>query len=289
MTHFALQRPAAVKGEELLVPAWAQITALQPEAEGVGTVWMRFRDSAVHDAYQFQPGQFNMLYIPGYGEAAISISSDAERRDSFGHTIRFVGNVTKAASRLKIGDVVGIRGPFGTHWPVENLEGKDIIIAAGGIGLPPLRPTIYHIIRNRSKYGNVILLYGARTPADLLYTSEYDEWRKAGIEVQITVDRADDSWKGQVGVVPSLFYRFRTIAAKTAVLTCGPEIMIRFVVFEALARRVPNSQIFVSLERNMKCGQGFCGHCMVGPIFVCKDGPVFPYSTLEPFFNVEEF
>jgi len=288
-TLAATQQPAAVSAEELLMPCWTEVVEVQPEIENISTVWLRFKDAALRKNYAFEPGQFNMLYLPGYGEAAISICSDVEKRDLIGHTVRFAGNVTRAVGRLKIGETVGLRGPFGTHWPIEQLEGKDIILAAGGIGLPPLRPVIYHIIRNRSKYGKVILLYGARTPADLLYTSQFEEWRKADIDVQITVDRADDTWKGQVGVVSMLFYHFRFDQTKTAVLTCGPEIMIRFVVFEALARRIPAGQIFVSLERNMKCGQGSCGHCQLGPFFVCKDGPVFPFSALEPYFSVEEF
>ncbi len=288
-TLAATNRPAAVSSEELLAPRWAEVVDLKPEIDKTGTVWLRFKDPALQKSYTFEPGQFNMLYLPGYGEAAISICSDTEKRDMIGHTVRFVGNVTNAVSRLKTGDTIGVRGPFGTHWPIEQLEGKDILLAAGGIGLPPLRPVIYHILRNRAKYGKVILLYGARTPADLLYTSQFEEWRKSDIDVQVTVDRADDTWKGQVGVVPLLFYHFRFDPAKTAVMTCGPEIMIRFVVFEALARRIPASRIFVSLERNMKCGQGSCGHCQLGPFFICKDGPVFPFSALEPYFSVEEF
>jgi NAD(P)H-flavin reductase len=284
-----MAQPAALKKDQLLMPYWAEVTRIQPEVEGIGTFWLRFKDPIIHKAYSFRPGQFNMVYVPGIGEAAISVSSDPKNRDSFGHTIRFVGNVTRAVSRLKIGDVVGIRGPFGTCWPMEELEGLDIIIAAGGIGLPPLRSAIYQILQNRAKYGKVYLLYGARTPGDLLYTTEFDEWRKAGIDVQITVDRADDTWQGQVGVVPTLFYRFRIDPARSAVLTCGPEVMIRFVVFEALARRLPSNRIHVSLERNMKCGQGFCGHCQLGPFFICKDGPVFPYTALEPYFSVEDF
>jgi NAD(P)H-flavin reductase len=289
MNQTATRPPAAVHDDKFLLPAWAEVTAIQPEVEGIATFWLRFEDPDLHAAYAFRPGQFNMLYVPGYGEAAISISSDPLYRDSFGHTIRFVGNVTRAISRLKIGDKVGVRGPFGTCWPIESMEGNDIIIAAGGIGLPPLRPAIYHILRNRSKYGHVHLLYGARTPGDLLYTGEFDEWRKADIQVQVTVDRADETWQGQVGVVPMLFYRFRIDPNRSSVLTCGPEVMIRFVVFEALARRLPTDQIFVSLERNMKCGQGFCGHCQLGPFFICKDGPVFPYTALEPYFSVEDF
>jgi NAD(P)H-flavin reductase len=188
-----------------------------------------------------------------------------------------------------VGDVVGVRGPFGSYWPMQEMEGHDVIIACGGIGLPPLRPAIYHIMNHREKFGKVFLLYGARTPKDMLYPTEFEEWERAGIQVQVTVDRADEDWQGQVGVVPMLFYRFRMDAPNSVVLTCGPEIMIRFVVYEGLARRVPAEQIYVSLERNMKCGQGSCGHCQLGPYFICKDGPVFRFDTLQPYFNVEEF
>ena len=160
---------------------------------------------------------------------------------------------------------------------------------AGGIGLPPLRPVIYHIIENRQDFGRVILLYGARTPNDLQFPEEYDSWEKAGIELTITVDRSDESWTGLVGVVPLLFYRLRIDPRKCIILTCGPEIMIRFVIFEALARRISPERIFISLERNMKCGLGFCGHCQLGPYFICKDGPVFRFDQLEGFFSVEEF
>jgi NAD(P)H-flavin reductase len=281
--------PIAFQEDQLLSTCWAEVTAIQPEVEGIATFWLRFRDPALQSRYVFQPGQFNMLYMPGYGEAAISVSSDPDSHEGIGHTIRFVGNVTRAISRLKVGDTVGVRGPMGTYWPIRALEGNDIIIAAGGIGLPPLRPVLYTIMRNRARYGKVFVLYGARTPGDLLFTHEFEEWRKADITVQVTVDRADESWQGQVGVVPMLFYRFRIDPNRSAVLTCGPEVMIRFVIFEALARRIPAQRIFVSLERNMKCGQGFCGHCQLGPFFICKDGPVFTYDQLEPYFNVEDF
>ncbi len=275
--------------QKLLQPEWAEVVSVQKEINDVATLALRFQDPEVQKAYRFAPGQFNMLYLPGYGEAAISISSDTTDRSSIAHTVRFVGNVTRAASRLRPGDVVGLRGPFGSAWPTTELEGKDLFIACGGIGLPPLRPTLYHVIRNRAKYGKVTVLYGARTPPELMYTREYDTWRQAGIDLEITVDRAEADWTGRVGVVPMWFYQFRIDPRKTAVLTCGPEIMIRFVIFEALARRIAPEDIYVSLERNMKCGQGACGHCQIGPYFICKDGPVFPFSVLQPFFNVEEF
>ena len=173
-------------------------------------------------------------------------------------------------------------------WPLERLKGRDIVLAAGGIGLPPLRSALYPIMNHRQDYGRVVVLYGARTPQDLQFTREYKDWEKAGVELMVTVDRADDTWKGLVDVVPILFYRMRMNPAITSILTCGPEIMIRFVIFEALARRIPAEHIFVSMERNMKCGLGLCGHCQIGPFFVCKDGPVFSFDQIQPYFNVED-
>lgn len=280
---------AAVKSEALLAPYWAEVVEIVPEAEGTATIWLRFLDPALQKRYSFAAGQFNMLYLPGYGEAAISISSDPQKPELIGHTIRFVGNVTHAVSRLQVGDTIGVRGPFGTAWPLEDYKGRDIVIAAGGIGLAPLRPVIYQIINKRSQYSRVVILYGARTPADLLYSNEFSIWEGNEIEVLTTVDRADENWLGQVGVVPMLFYRLRLETDNTIVFSCGPEIMMRFVVFEGLARRIPSQQIYLSLERNMKCGQGFCGHCQYGPFFICKDGPVYSFDQLESFFNLEDF
>jgi NAD(P)H-flavin reductase len=280
----------AGRADRLLLPDWAEIVRITPEAEGVTTLWFKFVDPEVQARFSFLPGQFNMLYVPGYGEAAISMSSDPNPADGLlGHTVRMVGNVTKTLGHLKVGDQVGIRGPFGTAWPLEEIQGRDVIIACGGIGLPPLRGAIYQILHNRDRYGKVTLLYGARTPKDLMYPNEYENWKAANIDVQVTVDRGDENWTGRVGVVPMWFYNFRLDPHNTVVLTCGPEIMIRFVIFEALARRIPTDRIFVSLERNMKCGQGACGHCQQGPYFICKDGPVFPFTALQPFFNVEEY
>lgn len=270
-------------------PRWAEIIAVTNETSDVSTYRLKFADPALQASYRFLPGQFNMVYLPGIGEAAISISSDAADHTSIGHTVRFVGNVTRAISGLKVGDVVGLRGPFGTSWPVTEIVGKDVFISCGGVGLPPLRPVIYHIMHNREKYGKVTLLYGARNTHELMYTAEYESWRSAQIDVELTVDRGDENWTGRVGVAPMWFYHFRIDPRKTVVLTCGPEIMIRFVIYEALARRIPLESIFVSMERNMKCGQGSCGHCQLGPYFVCKDGPVFRFDALQPFFNVEEF
>lgn len=278
---------AAEQPQPLLLPQLAEITAIERESHDTSTFWLRLLEGQDRSAYRFRPGQFNMLSLPGYGEAAISLSSDPADQERIGHTIRFVGNVTRAVSRLRPGAQVGLRGPFGQSWPLGELQGADIVIASGGIGLAPLRPVIYEILNNRENYGEVTVLYGARSPADLLYRDEFDSWRAGDMEVIITVDRADASWQGQVGVVPMLFYRLRVDPEGTAVFTCGPEIMMRFVVFEALARRIPTERIYLSMERNMKCGQGLCGHCQLGPYFICKDGPVLAYRELEPYFNVE--
>jgi NAD(P)H-flavin reductase len=292
MTTTLIDTPSTNAGfpDKLLLPSWAQVVRITPEAEGVTTFAFRFTDPLVQKNFRWEPGQFNMLYIPGYGEAAISMSSDVESSDGLViHTIRNAGSVSKAASRLKVGDVVGLRGPFGNAWPLRAIQGMDVVIACGGIGLPPLRGALYSIMRERQKFGKVTLLYGARTQNDLMYPGEYATWQNAGIEVQSTVDRGDETWTGRVGVVPLLFYHFRVDPRVTAVMTCGPEIMMRFVIYEALARRIPAEHIFVSLERNMKCGQGACGHCQLGPYFICKDGPVFPFNRLGPYINVEEY
>lgn len=277
---FAPERP--------MEPQWAEIVEITPEAPGIATYWLRFCEHSARATYRFQPGQFNMIYVPGYGEAAISISSDPEDCEQVGHTVRHVGNVTNALGRMKVGDRVGVRGPFGNAWPVELCRGQDVYLVGGGIGLPPLRSLLYYLINHRADFGKITILYGARTPADLQFVNEYRAWESAGVEMLVTVDRADETWQGPVGVVPMMFYHTRIDATRSVVLTCGPEIMMRFVVFEALARRVPSERIFLSMERNMKCGRGSCGHCQLGPYFVCKDGPVFSYAQLEPYYRVEE-
>jgi NAD(P)H-flavin reductase len=272
-----------------MLPRQAVIQDIKPDANGIAIFSLALVDPSEAAEYRFEPGQFNMLYLPGFGEVAISISSDPGDRRLLGHTIRYSGNVTKALGRLKVGDRVGLRGPFGSHWPLEAAVGKNLVIVAGGIGLAPLRPLVLSIVRNRGDYGRVLLLYGARTPADLLYTSEYGWWKEGGIELYVTVDVGDENWRGKVGVVPQLFYLIRMEHKNTLVLTCGPEIMMRFVLYEALARRIPKEAIYISMERNMKCAVGFCGHCQFGPTFICKQGPVLNFAAIERFFGKEDF
>lgn len=240
--------------------------------------------------FLFLPGQFNMLYVFGVGEIPISISGDPAKPETIVHTTRAVGTVTNAMRKLGPGQTIGIRGPYGTAWPVEEAEGRDVVIITGGIGLAPLRPAIYQILANRAAYGNVCILYGARTPEDILYRKELERWRgQFDLQVDVTVDHATGRWGGKVGVVTKLIGRGGFDPQQTVALVCGPEIMMRFAVESLVDRGVSPERIHVSLERNMKCGVGFCGHCQFGGDFVCKDGPVFSYDKVADRFAIQEF
>src|SRR3989338_2829110 len=238
---------------------------------------------------QFLPGQFNMLYLFGVGECAISISGDPANPGTLVHTVRKVGAVTKKISQLKKDDKAGVRGAFGSHWPMKKAEGKDVVIIAGGIGLAPLRPAIHHLIENRQKFGKVSLLYGARTPEDILYIKELQSWRAHfDLQVRVTVDNASSDWYGTVGVVTILISKARFEPQNTIAFVCGPEIMMRFSVLELKKCGLKTEDIYVSMERNMKCAVGFCGHCQYGPNFICKDGPVFCFKDIERIFPIRE-
>ncbi|MEO8054610.1 MAG: FAD/NAD(P)-binding protein [Acidobacteriota bacterium] len=228
-------------------------------------------------AFRFAPGQFNMLYAFAIGEVPISISGDPAFPQRLVHTTRAVGAVTKGMGKLKRGDAIGVRGPFGTSWPVGDAKGCDVVFVAGGIGLAPLRPALYEILAHRERYGRVVLLYGARTPDDILYRKQLHDWRgDFDLDVHVTVDRATSAWRGNVGVVTTLIPRVGFDPYNTVAMVCGPETMMRFTVLELERRGVPAAKVWLSLERNMKCGVGLCGHCQCGPKFICKDGPVFP-------------
>lgn len=230
---------------------------------------------------RFSSGQFNMLYAFGIGEAAISISADPARPDHLWHTIRQAGYVTRALTSLRRGSALGVRGPFGTPWPASEAHGQDLVILTGGIGLAPLRPVIYEVLRERERFKRVSLLYGARTPDDLLFRRELEDWRgRFDIHVGVTVDRAPVTWHGEVGVVTGLLPRAPFDPVRTLAFLCGPEIMMRFAARDLLDAGVPADRIYLSMERNMRCGIGLCGHCQYGPTFVCKDGPVFRYDRV---------
>jgi len=239
--------------------------------------------------FAFAPGQFNMLYAFPVGEVAISISGDPDGDGPLVHTVRDVGLVSHALAETRRDGWVGVRGPFGRGWPVTEAEGGDVVLVAGGVGLPPLRPVIYHVLAHRDRYHRVALLYGARAPEEMVFTRELAAWRsRFDIDVAVTVDTARGGWAGNVGVVPSLVPRAQFDARSTTAMVCGPEIMMRFAVTALGDRGVSVDRIFLSMERNMRCGVGFCGHCQLGPEFICKDGPVFPYSEVSRWFGVRE-
>jgi len=244
--------------------------------------------AALNSPFSFVPGQFNMLYGFGLGEVAISISGNPGEPGMPVHTIRAVGSVTRGLAKLGPGEAVGVRGPFGSHWPLEASRGNDVVVVAGGIGLAPLRPVLYHLLRHRHEYNRVVLLYGARTPADLLYRQELQAWQSHDVQVLLTVDCADPSWPESIGLVTALLARAEFDGERAIGMICGPEIMMRFTLAEFKKRGVASDRLYVSLERNMQCAIGFCGHCQFGPSFVCMDGPVFRHDQIKSFFDVPE-
>jgi NAD(P)H-flavin reductase len=237
----------------------------------------------------FRAGQFNMLTAFGVGEVAISMSGDPAQGSGFVHTVRNVGAVSGALAGLETGAVLGLRGPFGTAWPSEEAVGADVLIVAGGLGLAPLRPAIYEVLARRERYGRIVLLYGTRSPRDILYRAEIGRWRRRlDVDIEITVDHADTGWHGNVGVVPKLVPRMSFDPHNAIAMVCGPEVMMRFTVSALHEAGVPFERIWLSMERNMKCAVGLCGHCQFGPSFICKDGPVMRYDRIAADLAVRE-
>ncbi len=239
-------------------------------------------------AVPFRPGQFMMLSAGGAGEVPISISGDPEQPERLSHTVRSVGLATAAICSAGTGRVLAARGPFGGSWPMSELEGLDVVIAAGGIGLAPLRPAILALLAHRERYGRLVLLYGGRAPDQLLYRDELDAWTARGMEVYVTVDSAGPEWLGHIGVVTRLIARARLDGSASAALTCGPEVMMRFTVAGLRQAGVEPERIYVSMERNMQCGFGHCGHCQLGPTLVCREGPVYRFPDVEPWIGIRE-
>lgn len=270
-----------------MTPVTFAIEKVRKESYDTFTIELRPHNGAAPIAYA--PGQFNMLYVFGVGEIPISISGDPNHAERLQHTTRIVGTVTKAMGKLKEGDVLGVRGPYGTSWPIAEAYGKDVAIIAGGIGLAPLRPAMCAILARREKFENVVLLYGARTPEDILFQKDLKKWRaQFDLDVHVTVDRATGDWLGNVGVVTNLVPKAPFDPHNTVALICGPEVMMRFAAMALQKQGVPLDRIYVSMERNMKCGCGFCGHCQYGPTFICKDGPVFRYDRVKDWIEIRE-
>jgi NAD(P)H-flavin reductase len=237
----------------------------------------------------YGPGQFTMLYAFGIGEVPVSISGDPAAGGPLTQTVRAVGRITEAICASRPGDAIGVRGPFGTSWPVEAARGQDVLIVAGGIGLAPLRPALYAVLADRAAFGSVSLLYGSRTPDELLFRQELERWRgRLDLDVGVTVDAGTGDWRGSVGLVTKLIGRASFDPAATVAFVCGPEIMMRVTARALVEQGVAPDSVYISMERNMRCAVAHCGHCQYGPTLICRDGAVYRYDTLAPLLEVRE-
>ena len=263
---------------ELFLPRLAEIAEVRDETFDTRTFRLRLREGG---RFEFRPGQFLELSVFGYGEAPFCLASSPTRNDGLETTVRRVGQLTDALHALSPGDEVGVRGPFGNGFDVEAACGRDLLFVGGGIGLPPLRGLIWNVLDERDRFGRLTILYGARSPGDLVYKDELRAWAARGdVEVKVTVDRGDADWQGNVGVVPTLFEKVTLQPATTLVFVCGPPVMIHFVVQDLLRRGFPEEALISTLERMMQCGVGKCNHCTIGHRYVCRDGPVFSYRQM---------
>ena len=266
--------------KDLFLPELAEVLKAEPMTEM--EVFLRFTLDSGRELGHM-PGQFVEISVPGIGEAPISISSSPTLRPGFEMVVRKVGNVTGAIHQLRAGDQVGIRGPYGTHFPVEAaMKGRDLLFVCGGIGLVPVRSAIQYVLHNRRDYGRVIILYGTKSPPERLFRDELKDWAdRSDVEYMETVDRGAPGWTGHVGVITTLMPKVEVDPARTVALVCGPPVMYRFVLLELFRMNVGKQNIYVSLERHMKCGVGKCGHCQINGVYVCQDGPVFNYAEVE--------
>ncbi len=259
-----------------MVPVIHRVVAATADLDDTTTLTVRPVDNALPRP---QPGQFNMLWLPGIGEVPISLAGlDG---DDLVHTIRNVGAVTDALCSLQVGDFLGVRGPFGAGWNLARARGRDVLVVAGGLGIVPLGPLVDELISDRANFGQVSVVIGNRSPDTLLYPERVKSWAES-LEVEVTVDVASPDWTGHVGVVTELLTAVNTDPANQIAFVCGPEVMMRFAAEAVIDRGTPAENVLVSLERNMHCAIGHCGRCQLGPMFICKDGPVLPWSRVDP-------
>lgn len=275
-----------VAAARALTPEPADIVDKRSYGPEIHVYDLRLRDRAARPRFDFLPGQFNMVTAPGVGEVAISVSSDPEDED-LAHTVRIVGRVTRVMDHLQVGDVLGLRGPYGNGWPLLEARWKDVLVVTGGLGCAPVTGAIDYMFRRRESYGRITILHGVKKPTDLVHREYFELWRRMpDTQVLLTTDQPDRSWRDRTGVVTELFEEVEIDPARTVVLMCGPEVMMRYAIQTLLRRGVAPDRIHLSLERNMKCAVGLCGHCQLGPEFLCKDGPIFPYHRIRRFFGI---
>jgi len=268
----------------------AEIVERIDEVAGVFTLRLRFTDAAVRRTYGFQPGQFNMVYLYGVGEVAISIVSDPRDERLFDHTVRVVGRVTRGLAQLQAGDFIGIRGPFGRGWPLREAQGRDVLIVSGGLGCAPTVSVVNYVLNRRERYGRLIIMQGVKHANDLLWRERYSQWaQQPNTEVIIAADVGAALWPWHVGLVTDLFDGIHLNPANTVAMMCGPEGMMRAAVRRLSQSGMDETAIYLSMERNMQCAVGHCGHCQYGGKFVCKDGPVFSYPEIKELLGVKGF
>jgi NAD(P)H-flavin reductase len=272
------------------LPLEAEIVDRIQEAGNLFTLRLRFTDPDIHDNYRFKPGQFNMLYLYGVGEIAISIVSDPNQGHTLDHTIRAVGRVSQGFSQLGKGDRIGVRGPYGRGWPLEQSEQKDVIVVTGGLGCAPVVSVIHYIMNRRERFGKVNIVQGVKHASDFIWKERYDQWRAAPqTKVLLAADAGNAIWPWHIGPVTGLFEHLEFDPERTIVMMCGPEGMLRVVVHQLLGKGIGEGDLWLSMERNMHCAIGHCGHCQFGGKFVCKDGPVFCYEEVKELFGVKGF
>ena len=272
------------------LPQVAKIVERIDESPSLFTLRLQFVDPQVQAAYQFEPGQFNMLSLHGVGEIPISIVSDPKDEQIIDHTIRAVGRVSNAMSRLKAGEFLGVRGPYGRGWPMQDAEQRDVVIVTGGLGCAPVVSVINYIVQRRERFGKLNIVQGVKHSSDFIWRERYDHWRKTpDTTVLLAADEGVALWPWHIGRVTDLFDQLDFDPLQVSIMLCGPEGMMRVVVKQMLDRNVADNNIWLSMERNMQCAVGHCGHCQYGGKFICKDGPVFSYAELKPLFGKAGF
>lgn len=272
------------------LPHEAEIVERIDDAPEIFTLRLRFTDPKTHEAYRFRPGQFNMLYLYGVGEVPISIVSDPEHGGALDHTIREVGRVTGGLAKLGVGDRIGIRGPYGRGWPMNEIIGKDILVITGGLGCAPSVSVINYVMQRRSDYGRLTVMQGVKHHSDLLWRERYEQWaRQPDTQILLASDSGGPLWPWHTGPVTVLFDKATIDPERTAVVLCGPQPMMQAAIQHLLPIGIPEEAIWLSMERNMQCAVGHCGHCQYGPKFICRDGPVFAYPALKGLFGLKGF
>jgi sulfhydrogenase subunit gamma (sulfur reductase) len=281
-------RPRFLREGNVYLPHPAVIEKIFSETADTKTFHFNFRDEKLREEFTFQSGQFCLLSVLGVGEAPFCISSSPTRRDHLECSVKGVGRLTRTLHRLRVGAEIGFRGPYGNAFPLDFLGGKNLVFVGGGIGLAPLRSLIWNVIDNREEYGRIEIIYGARTPADLCFSYDLEAWQQdKTVNMVTTVDKGDEAWKGQVGLVPVVLEEVAPSPDNSVAIVCGPPIMIRFT-FPALEKLgFTPGQMLTTLEKRMKCGIGKCGRCNIGNIYVCRDGPVFSYAEIASFSSSE--